>query len=141
MISHGCLFSSSTLPTQNQIQGGPLVDENNVQVGVVSFGFAGEFTFACHVIVLSGTAGVSKTIDFLHIITGPDRVTNPKKPDGFARVSFFCDWIENQVCADVPNDQVFCREIAQPTTQPTTQPTSSRSSKSGKSTKQAKAAN
>ncbi|KAL3766178.1 hypothetical protein ACHAW5_008411 [Stephanodiscus triporus] len=92
--------------------GGPCVDENNVQVGVVSFGSA-----------------------------GPGRVTKPNRPDGFARVSFFCDWIRNAVCADVPNDQVFCQEIGQPTTQPTSQPTSSRASKSGKSTKQAKAAN
>ena len=42
-ISHGCLFFSSTLPTQNLTSGGPLVIGDTLQVGVVSFGSAGKF--------------------------------------------------------------------------------------------------
>jgi hypothetical protein len=84
------------------------VDEFNVQVGVVSFGSAGEFAFACHVIVLSELLESQNTIDFFHTIPGPDTVTDPEYPDGFARVSFFCDWIENAVCKEILNDEVFC---------------------------------
>ena len=32
------------------------------------------------------------------------------KPDGYARVSYFYDWIKSTICAEVPTDKVFkCR--------------------------------
>ena len=65
----------------NEIPGGPLVsvDEGgkSIQVGVVSYNFLG-----------TGT-----TVD--------------GRPDGYARVSYFYDWIKSKICAEVPNDKIF----------------------------------
>jgi hypothetical protein len=43
--------------------------------------------------------------------TGGDdgTTTFPDAPDGFARVSFLFDWIQDTVCEEVPRDEVFCR--------------------------------
>jgi hypothetical protein len=39
--------------------------------------------------------------------TGGDDGTTTA-PDGFARVSFLFDWIQDTVRAEVPRDEVFC---------------------------------
>ena len=65
----------------HEIPGGPLVSinegEKSIQVGVVSYAFRG-----------TGT-----TVD--------------GRPDGYARVSYFYDWIKSKICAEVPNDKIF----------------------------------
>ena len=46
----------------------------------------------------------------MYLTGGEDSTTTfPESPDGFARVSFFCDWIRNAVCAEIPNEPVFCQ--------------------------------
>ena len=37
----------------------------------------------------------------------PGTGTTVKGIDGYARVSYFYDWIKSKICAEVPNDKIF----------------------------------
>jgi hypothetical protein len=39
--------------------------------------------------------------------------TTTRFPDGFARVSFFINWITRTVCREAPGDEVFVRDPGQ----------------------------
>ena len=61
---------------------------------------------------------------------GPDTTVSPNT-DGWARVSFFCEWIRNAVCAEIPDEPAFCQATSPPTSQPTSQSKASKQTKAG----------